>query len=127
MKVKKREMDRRRLINLDAFAPVATYRKTLQEDDNLINFKPPGEKIKTYKTKSGEFEVWTGNLADPEIRLLLDRMQIFISFFIEGGTPIKLDDQKWTLERWSVYFLYVVPSLSHPTQSTKPLKLRNPP
>ena len=98
-------MDKSRLIDLGAFSPVATYRKTLQGVKTMGDFKPPGTRIKTYKTKGKEFGIWTGTLADPEIRLLLDRMQIFVSFFIEGGTPIKLDDQEWTLERWSVYFL----------------------
>ena len=31
-----------------------------------------------------------------------------ISFFIEGGTPLLLDDQDWTLARWRVYFVCVL-------------------
>lgn len=37
-------------------------------------------------------------------------MQVFISFFIEGGTPLELEDQEWTLARWRVYFVYADPS-----------------
>ena len=33
-------------------------------------------------------------------------MQVFISFFIEGGTPIPLDDAEWTLALWRVYMVY---------------------
>jgi histone acetyltransferase 1 len=118
-------MDKSRLINLDSFAPVATYQEAVQNDENMKDFKPPGQRIKTYKTKGKEFGIWMGTLADPEIRLLLDRMQIFISFFIEGGTPINLDDQEWTLERWSVFFL-CVPSAPLPNSFTHKSQLRSP-
>jgi len=40
------------------------------------------------------------------VRELLDRAQILVSLFIEGGTPLELDDQDWTVARWRVYFLY---------------------
>ena len=33
-------------------------------------------------------------------------MQIFISFFIEAGTQIDTVDADWTLDRWTVYFVY---------------------
>jgi histone acetyltransferase 1 len=33
-------------------------------------------------------------------------MQIFISFFIEAGTPLNTTDADWTLDRWTVYFVY---------------------
>ena len=33
-------------------------------------------------------------------------MQIFISFFIEGGTPLLLDDAEWTVALWKVFFVY---------------------
>ena len=33
-------------------------------------------------------------------------MQIFISFFIEAGTPLSTTDADWTLDRWTVYFVY---------------------
>ena len=46
-------------------------------------------------------------MSDPDVRTLLDRMQIFVSFFIEAGTPIATDDFEWTLERWTVYFVWV--------------------
>jgi histone acetyltransferase 1 len=33
-------------------------------------------------------------------------MQIFISFFIEAGTQINTVDADWTLDRWTVFFVY---------------------
>ena len=33
-------------------------------------------------------------------------MQILIPLFIEGGLPLELEDQEWTLARWRVYFVY---------------------
>jgi len=32
-------------------------------------------------------------------------MQIFVTFFIEGGTFLELDDPDWTVDRWTVFFL----------------------
>ncbi len=40
------------------------------------------------------------------MRETIDRMQIFVSFFIEAGTPLNTTDADWTLDRWIVYFVY---------------------
>ncbi|KMU72882.1 histone acetyltransferase type B catalytic subunit [Coccidioides immitis RMSCC 3703] len=45
------------------------------------------------------YEVWAGCLADPDVQELLERIQIFASLFIEGGTPIEINDPEWTLEK----------------------------
>jgi histone acetyltransferase 1 len=37
---------------------------------------------------------------------MVKRIQILVSFYIEGGTPIELQDADWSLERWTVFFLY---------------------
>lgn len=37
---------------------------------------------------------------------MLKRIQILVSFFIEGGTPIDLKEPEWSLQRWTVFFLY---------------------
>ena len=42
------------------------------------------------------------------VQQLVERLQIMISLFIEGGTPLLLDDQEWTLARWRVYFVCVL-------------------
>lgn len=54
--------------------------------------------------------MWKGNLADPLVLALLKRIQILVSFFIEGGTPIATDSTREReadpLHRWTVFFLY---------------------
>ena len=60
----------------------------------------------TYQIKDRTFEVWRASLMDLAVQQLLKRMQIFIPFFIEGGTYIDLDDPEWTLQRWRIFFLY---------------------
>ncbi len=37
---------------------------------------------------------------------MLKRIQILVPLFIEGGTFIELEDPEWSLERWTVFFLY---------------------
>jgi histone acetyltransferase 1 len=44
-------------------------------------------------------------LIDPAVKELIRRVQILVSFFIEGGTPLELDDEEWTQARWRVFFL----------------------
>lgn len=88
-----------------SFDKATTFSQHLQSDEHAKEFKPPGELLKSYTSRGRSFEIWSGELTDPGIRALIDRMQIFISFFIEGGTPLELDDQEWTLARWRVYFV----------------------
>lgn len=77
----------------------------MQEED-AKDFKPPGKLVHNYITCGRNYEIWAGSLADPDVRLLLDRIQVCVSFFIEAGTPISTEDPEWTLERWLVYFVY---------------------
>jgi histone acetyltransferase 1 len=70
---------------------------------------PPGKLVHNYVTRGRTYEVWAGSLADPQVRRLLDRAQVFVSLFIEAGTPLETNDPEWTLERWTVYFVYEVP------------------
>ena len=91
-----------------AFGPSSTFDKAIQEDGNASSFKPPGTRVTSYTKKGRNFEIWAGSLLDPEIRCIIDRIQIFILFFIEAGSYIRTDDVDWTLERWKVYFVYEV-------------------
>ena len=95
---------------LESFEKISVYNDHIQNDSNAEAFKPPGELLETYTSKGRHFEIWSGELTDPAVKLLISRMQILISFFIEGGTPLELDDQEWSLARWRVYFVYVAPS-----------------
>ncbi|KAL9100098.1 MAG: hypothetical protein Q9163_004488 [Psora crenata] len=90
----------------ESFDKTSTFNDYIQNDTSAKDFQPPGELLESYRSRGRKFEIWSGDLSDPAIRLLIGRMQILISFFIEGGTPIELDDQAWTLGRWRVYLVY---------------------
>lgn len=91
----------------EAFADLQDYEKAVQNDPDAKDFKPPGEFVISYEVEDRKYEVWAGSLADPEVRKILDRMQVLVSLFIEAGTPLETDDPEWTLDRWRVYFVYV--------------------
>ncbi len=88
------------------FAKVGAFNAHIQDDNTAKDWKPPGELLERYTSKGRNFEIWSGLLTDPAIQKIIERIQILISFFIEGGTPLQLDDQDWTLARWRVYFMY---------------------
>lgn len=54
--------------------------------------------------------MWKGSLADPLVLALVNRIQILVSLFIEGGTPIATESTEERemdpLDRWTIYFLY---------------------
>ncbi|KAL8916418.1 MAG: hypothetical protein Q9172_006314, partial [Xanthocarpia lactea] len=78
----------------------------IQYDTAASKWKPPGELIQSYKSRGRDFEIWCGDLTDPAVRQLIDRIQVLVSLFIEGGTPIPLDDQDWSLAKWRIFFVY---------------------
>ncbi|KAL8957128.1 MAG: hypothetical protein Q9193_005515 [Seirophora villosa] len=91
-----------------SFQDAATYDAQIQQDAAAaIDWKPPGELINSYTSRGRDFQIWSCELTDPAAQQLIDRIQILVSFFIEGGTPIPLDDQDWSLARWKVFFVYV--------------------
>lgn len=75
-------------------------------DTSAKDFSPPGNLVKSYSRNGRHFEIWSGSLLDHRVRETVERMQIFISFFIEGGVPLNTTDADWTLDRWTVYFVY---------------------
>jgi histone acetyltransferase 1 len=81
----------------------------MQREAANAAWTPPGELLDSYELCDKHFEIWQGRLAEPRVKLMLQRMQIFIPFFIEGGTYINLDMPEWSLSRWRIYFLYVFP------------------
>jgi histone acetyltransferase 1 len=68
------------------------------------NFKAPGEKIDEYTANGNTYIVYKSSLADAETVALVDRLQVLILFFIEGGSYIDTSD-----DRWQIYILYVPP------------------
>lgn len=101
----------------EAFSELSDYENAVQEDTDAKNFVPPGKLFHNYVTRGRTYEIWAGSLADPQVRRLLDRAQVFVSLFIEAGTPLETDDPEWTLERWTVYFVYEKVKPPTPTAS----------
>ncbi|KKK22046.1 hypothetical protein P175DRAFT_0302403 [Aspergillus ochraceoroseus IBT 24754] len=89
----------------EAFSTLPEFENSLQEEDSK-DFVPPGKLVHSYATRGRHYEIWAASLADPKVQLLLNRIQIMVSFFIEGGVPLATDDPEWTLERWMIYFVY---------------------
>lgn len=87
------------------------YEKNIQEDPDAKDFTPPGKLVYSYNVDERNYEIWAGSLADPAVQKILDRAQVLVSLFIEAGTPLDTDDPEWSLERWTVFFVYekVVP------------------
>ncbi|KAH8424703.1 histone acetyltransferase catalytic subunit HAT1 [Aspergillus melleus] len=101
----------------EAFINLPDYEKAVQEEADAKDFVPPGKLVRSYVTGQRSYEIWAGSLADPKVQQLLDRAQIFVSLFIEAGTPLATDDPEWTLERWTVYFIYEKVTPPTPTAS----------
>ena len=91
----------------DTFETVGAFNAHIQNDTSAPSFNPPGQLLEKYTSRGRNFEIWSGELTDPTVQQLVERLQIMISLFIEGGTPLLLDDQEWTLARWRVYFVCV--------------------
>ncbi|KAF2144161.1 uncharacterized protein K452DRAFT_246383 [Aplosporella prunicola CBS 121167] len=72
------------------------------------NWTPPGKRIHQYKQHGKQFEIWLTGLTDPVAKEILRRMQIFIPFYIEGGTCQDLEEELWTMARWKLFLLYEV-------------------
>ncbi|KAM0248488.1 hypothetical protein ACHAP5_003434 [Fusarium lateritium] len=77
------------------------------------NWTPPGKLHTTFDSPDGQYEIWRGNLADPAIKQLNSRLQLFVPLFIEGGTYIGQDPDEDSSEldlsdadRWTFFALY---------------------
>ena len=92
-------------LTLVSFVKVGAFNAHIQDDVTASDWRPPGELLDIYNSKGRHFEIWSGLLTDPAIREIISRIQVLISLFIEGGTPLQLEDQDWTLARWRVYFM----------------------
>lgn len=68
-------------------------------------FEPPGKLVKEYTVNGQSYGIWSTRLSDPRAKKLLRNMQVFVLFFIEGGTEIELEDPEWTIDRWTVFFV----------------------
>ncbi|CZR69772.1 related to histone acetyltransferase subunit HAT1 [Phialocephala subalpina] len=96
---------------LEPYLPKTAFEKSAVfdaaiKDPMYTNWSPPGELWKTVQSGGQTFEVWKGSLADLAIQQMIKRIQILVPFLIEGGTFVELQDPEWSLERWTVFFLY---------------------
>lgn len=92
---------------LPAVAFSETSRKTAHADPNAAEFTPPGERLDSFSTKNGTYEVWCASLADPAAQEILLSMQILVPMSIEGGTILELE-YPWIVERWKLFLLYKI-------------------
>ena len=90
---------------LAAFDKSAVFETAIANASNA-DWKPPGELWKTIEVGGQTYEVWKGSLADLAVKQMVKRIQILVPLFIEGGTLINIEDPQWSLERWTVFFLY---------------------
>ena len=51
------------------------------------------------------YQIYSGELTDESIRKIIERIQILVTFFIDGGIPIPVDDPEWSLARWRVWLV----------------------
>ncbi|CAK7568018.1 MAG: histone acetyltransferase 1 [Sporothrix epigloea] len=87
-----------------AFQNLSQFEAAIQQTP-AADFTPPGEHIRTLTGSDGRYEIWRGTLSDPAVLQLVNRVQIFVPFFIEGGTYIGKDESD-SKDRWTVFFLY---------------------
>ncbi|GAM87263.1 hypothetical protein ANO11243_052850 [Dothideomycetidae sp. 11243] len=84
-----------------------TSRESALADPGAAKFVPPGEKLESFDTENGTYEVWCASLTDARAKEILQNVQILVPMFIEGGTVLELE-YPWIVERWKVFFLYKV-------------------
>ena len=61
--------------------------------------------MKEFDNGDCKYEIWKGNLDDPAMKQMINRIQILIPLFIEGGTLIGSEDAD-SLDRWTIFLLY---------------------
>ncbi|CAK7224436.1 histone acetyltransferase 1 [Sporothrix curviconia] len=87
-----------------AFQKLSEFEEAIKQTP-AADYTPPGKRICTFVGSDGRYEIWRGTLSDPAVLQLVNRVQIFVPFFIEGGTYIGKDESD-SKDRWTVFFLY---------------------
>lgn len=107
---------------LSDFLPEIAFEKQSEYETRLKsipdNWTPPGTLVTSFSNKHGDFEVYSGKIVDPAVKQLLNRVQILVPFFVDGGTPIDLEDPD--VDRWTLYFLYAKLNLFPDRPGSKP-------
>lgn len=89
---------------------------TQAPDPTSTSWKPPGSLLHSFTLHGKQYEIWKASMADPATKQMWENMQILVLLFIEGAQMQELEEQ-WSLERWSVYFLYEVTQLADSSAS----------
>lgn len=93
---------------LHDFLPEVAFQKKKDFETAIKNLRedwtPPGELATTFSSHGNTFEIWKGSLADPAMKQLVNRIQILVPFFIEGGSAIDVEDPD--ADRWTIFLLY---------------------
>ncbi|EFA76210.1 putative histone acetyltransferase [Heterostelium album PN500] len=72
-------------------------------EEKEISFKPPGELIYEFSRvdrETGEerhFEIYFGKIIDPNILRYHEKLQLFVLWYIEGGSYIFTEDSNWDI------------------------------
>ena len=82
--------------------PTPDYLSSIEEDSE--SWTPPGELLHKYTVKGQQYGIWSTTLSDHKAKAIMRNAQVFVLFFIEGGTIIELEDPDWTIDRWRVFF-----------------------
>jgi histone acetyltransferase 1 len=61
------------------------------------SFTPPGELIDSYTLSSNTYSVYKSSLRDPQTVALVERLQLLVILFIEGGSYIDTSDDRWQI------------------------------
>jgi histone acetyltransferase 1 len=73
-----------------------------------------------FEVNNEQYEIWKGSLEDPAMQQLINRIEILVLLFIEGGSFISRPDSEGDsgpsdANRWTVFLLYKrIPSPSDP-------------
>ncbi|KAI4156733.1 MAG: hypothetical protein LQ340_000047 [Diploschistes diacapsis] len=89
-----------------AFNSPEDFDSRLRNAEKAGSFKPPGKCMSSYALEGHDYEIWAGELSDPSVAKLIERVQILIPFFIDGGVLIPMDDPEWSSARWRVWFIF---------------------
>lgn len=75
-----------------------TFLQTIKSDSE--NFRPMGEKFSEYRLNDDDdrvYEIYKATFVTPRFKEFHRRLQIFVLFYIEAGSYIDEDDDKWEI------------------------------
>lgn len=83
------------------------FEKDNHQQDGQEDFTPPGQVVRRFSRDGKNYEIYCCELSEALPKLLMERIQIMTSFFVEGGLPLDLEEETWSRQRWRAFFVYV--------------------